>query len=169
MARIQIFLIASTCFLYLISAGLFSKAVWSFEQDRWNKLTGGDAAETGSGPGSYDIRQSVWHVNCCNPDIYSDGGWGIFNSLFGWENSATYGSVISYNLYWVVVMLGFFLMRYHEKTGHWPFMKAKAVPADSNPAENVETVGQAEMLQRAEGENEKKAAGTTELSVQPSP
>ena len=30
---------------------------------KWNSLTGGDAAETGSGPGSYDIRKSVWHVN----------------------------------------------------------------------------------------------------------
>lgn len=24
---------------------------------------GGDVAEVGSGPGSYDIRKSVWHVN----------------------------------------------------------------------------------------------------------
>lgn len=31
MASIQIFLIASTCFLYLVAAGLFSKAVWLFE------------------------------------------------------------------------------------------------------------------------------------------
>ena len=30
---------------------------------QWNKITGGDAAETGSGPGSYDIRKTVWHVN----------------------------------------------------------------------------------------------------------
>ena len=30
---------------------------------QWNSLTGGDAAGTGSGPGSYDIRKSVWHVN----------------------------------------------------------------------------------------------------------
>lgn len=30
---------------------------------QWNKAIGGDAAETGSGAGSYDIRQSVWHVN----------------------------------------------------------------------------------------------------------
>lgn len=28
---LQIFLIVSTCFLYLVSAGLFSKSVWSFE------------------------------------------------------------------------------------------------------------------------------------------
>lgn len=26
-------------------------------------MIGGDAAETGAGPGSYDIRKSVWHVN----------------------------------------------------------------------------------------------------------
>lgn len=26
-------------------------------------MTGGDAIEGGSGPGSYNIRQSVWHVN----------------------------------------------------------------------------------------------------------
>jgi high-affinity iron transporter len=79
--------------------GLFSKAVWNFEMNAWSKLTGGDAAETGSGPGSYDIRQSVWHVNCCNPELNGGGGWGIFNSILGWTNSATYGSVISYNLY----------------------------------------------------------------------
>lgn len=30
---------------------------------QWNIAIGGDAAETGVGPGSYDIRQSVWHVN----------------------------------------------------------------------------------------------------------
>lgn len=30
---------------------------------QWNEIIGGDAAETGAGPGSYDIRKSVWHVN----------------------------------------------------------------------------------------------------------
>lgn len=30
---------------------------------KWNNILGGDAAEVGSGPGSYDIRKSVWHVN----------------------------------------------------------------------------------------------------------
>ena len=64
MAPLQIFLIVSTCFLYLVAAGLFSRGVWYLEANAWNKATGGDAAENGSGPGSYDIRQSVWHVNC---------------------------------------------------------------------------------------------------------
>lgn len=68
-APLQWFLIVSTCFLYLVAAGLFSRGVWYLEANTWNKLTGGDAAENGSGPGSYDIRQSVWHVNCCNPEL----------------------------------------------------------------------------------------------------
>ena len=61
----QIFLVISTCFLYLVAAGLFSRAVWYFEAQNWNDLTGGDAAETGAGAGSYDITKSVWHINVC--------------------------------------------------------------------------------------------------------
>lgn len=56
------------------------------------------------------------------------GGWGIFNAILGWQNSATYGSVISYNLYWIAVISGFLAMRYKEVKGHWPFMKAKKQP-----------------------------------------
>ncbi|MCJ1352941.1 MAG: hypothetical protein MMC33_002925 [Icmadophila ericetorum] len=124
---IQTFLIISTCCLYLVAAGLFSKAVWFFQNYKWTQTIGGDLSETGSGPGSYDIRQSVWHVNCCGAEINGGGGWGIFNALLGWQNSATYGSVISYNLYWIVVTIVFLSMRYNEKTGHWPFLKAKPI------------------------------------------
>jgi high-affinity iron transporter len=53
------------------------------------------------------------------------GSWGIFNAILGWQNSATYGSVISYNLYWIAVISGFLAMRYKEVKGHWPLMKAK--------------------------------------------
>ena len=76
--------------------------------------------------GSYDIRSSVWHVNCCNPEVNGGGGWGIFNALLGWQNSATYGSVIGYNMYWITVMVGFVTLRFKEKNGRWPLMKAKA-------------------------------------------
>lgn len=62
-SSLQIFLVVSTCFLYLVAAGLFSKGVWSLEQDAWVRLAGEGAAESGAGPGSYDIRKSVWHVN----------------------------------------------------------------------------------------------------------
>jgi high-affinity Fe2+/Pb2+ permease len=47
--------------LYLVAAGIFSRAVWYFEANKWAVTIGGDAL--GSGPGSYDIRNSVWHVN----------------------------------------------------------------------------------------------------------
>ena len=129
-APLQLFLIASTGFLYLVAAGLFSRAIWYLEANTWNKLTGGDAAENGSGPGSYDIRQSVWHVNCCNPSLNGGGGWGIFNAILGWQNSATYGSVIGYNLYWLAVITGFVALRWREKRGSWPFLKKKNAIAE---------------------------------------
>lgn len=96
----------------------------------WSKVVGGDAAEVGSGPGSYNIRQSVWHVNCCNPEINGGGGWGVFNSIFGWTNSATYGSVIAYNVYWIAVILAVLNLRYYEVRGHWPLMKQKTSKFD---------------------------------------
>ncbi|WPK27279.1 hypothetical protein PUMCH_004660 [Australozyma saopauloensis] len=118
---LQIFLVASTCFLYLIGAGLFSKCVWFFGNYIYNRQTGGDASENGSGPGTYDISKSVWHVNCCNPQ--TDSGWGIFNALLGWQNSATYGSVISYNVYWIAIIIAVYCMWYEERNGHLPFLK----------------------------------------------
>lgn len=118
---LQVFLVISTCILYLIAAGLFSRGIWYFETYRFNQKTGGDASENGSGPGTYDIKTSVWHVNCCNPE--TDNGWDVFNSLLGWQNSATYGSVISYNIYWLAIIVTLALMMYEEKTGHLPFMK----------------------------------------------
>lgn len=62
-SKLQLFLVVSTCLLYLVAAGLFSRACWYFEAQLWNNALGGDAAETGSGAGSYDIGKSVWHVN----------------------------------------------------------------------------------------------------------
>ncbi|KAK1765516.1 putative iron transferase [Phialemonium atrogriseum] len=132
--KMQIFLVFSTCLLYLVAAGLFSRAVWGFEMHYWNKaLGGGEAAELGNGPGSYDIDQSVWHVNCCSPEFNGGGGWGFFNAILGWTNSATYGSVISYNLYWLVVILAFLTMRYREVKGHWPLLKSKVARQESEP------------------------------------
>lgn len=118
---LQVFLVISTCILYLIAAGLFSRGVWFFETYVYNQKTGGDASENGSGPGTYDISKSVWHVNCCNPE--TDNGWDVFNSLLGWQNSATYGSVISYNVYWIAIVVALALMLFEEKKGHLPFCK----------------------------------------------
>ncbi|KAI1186389.1 iron permease FTR1/Fip1/EfeU [Nemania serpens] len=138
--RLQYFLVASTCLLYLVGAGLFSRAVWYFEAQRWNSIIGGDATELGSGPGSYDIDKSVWHVNCCSPEFNGGGGWGIFNAILGWTNSATYGSVISYNIYWIAVITSLAVMRYREVKGHWPLAKAdKGSVATDSGDESIRT------------------------------
>jgi len=136
MASLQMFLIVSTCVLYLVAAGLFSKAIWFFENNTWSKLIGGDASEVGSGPGSYDITKSVWHVNCCNPEI-DTSGWGLFNSILGWQNSATYGSVLAYNFYWIAVIIAFVSMRYKEQRGHWPMMKATSKQVESESSSQI--------------------------------
>ncbi|KAH7141440.1 iron transporter, partial [Dactylonectria estremocensis] len=130
MARLQPFLVASTCLLYLVAAGLFSRAIWLIEQQQWNKVVGGDAAELGDGPGSYDIDRSIWHVNCCNPQLNGGGPWAILNAIVGWNNSATYGSVLAYNIYWLIVIGQFSAMRFREDHGRWPLMKAKASEDD---------------------------------------
>lgn len=120
-SSLQVFLCASTAILYLISAGLFSRGVWFFENYAFNQQTGGDASENGDGPGTYNIKHSVWHVNCCNP--LRDNGWDVFNALLGWQNSATYGTVLAYNLYWLFIIVTLLLMLYQEKHNHLPFCK----------------------------------------------
>lgn len=124
---LQGFLIISTGFLYLIAAGLFSKGVWNFELQRFIDLCGGfDVSETGHGPGSYDITNSVWHVNCCNGEMQEDGTfWMLVTAIFGWTNSATYGSVISYTVYWVAIAGVFISLLYEDKHGYLPIIPIK--------------------------------------------
>jgi len=61
LVQIKYFIVISSCLLYLIAAGLFSRGVWGIEAYSWSKVIGGDADELGNGPGTYDIRKSVWY------------------------------------------------------------------------------------------------------------
>ena len=109
---------------------------------------------------SHDIYQ------CCSPELNGGGGWGIFNSLFGWQNSASYGSVISYNMYWIAVIVGFLALRFNEKHGRWPFMKAKAVPEDiSRTASQSGSGSDGGLEKQAHTTNVKSAEPTTEIKV----
>lgn len=118
---LQISLVVTTCFLYIIAAGLFSKGVWQFEVQRYVDLCNGqDMSEVGSGPGSYDISRSIWHVNCCNGE--TDGLWMILTAIFGWTNSATYSSVLAYNVYWLIVIGAIKTLAIEEKRGYIPFL-----------------------------------------------
>ncbi|KAG2340961.1 Ftr1 protein [Suillus weaverae] len=112
-STLTIFLIVMTNLILLIGAGLFSKAVWSFQEYAFNKMLGKDVDDTGGdGPGSYDVRGNVWHLDCCNPR--TDQAWGVFNAVLGWTNSANLGSVLSYVFYWVMVIVVLVHMKYKE-------------------------------------------------------
>lgn len=56
----SVFLVASTAFLLLIGAGLMSRSVGFFQMYRYVQLVGADIAESGDGPGSYDVHGNVW-------------------------------------------------------------------------------------------------------------
>ncbi|GAK62571.1 high-affinity iron permease CaFTR1 [Moesziomyces antarcticus] len=101
---VRIFLVGSTCFLLLIASGMASRAVYYLQFYAYVRLVGDSAAESGDGPGSYNSQGYIWHLNCCNPEANKGGsGWGILNSLVGWNNTATYGSVFMYIGYWFAV------------------------------------------------------------------
>lgn len=83
---------------------------------RWYVRLGADVDDAGGdGPGSFDVRGNVWHLNCCNPENnFDNDGWSIFNAIFGWTNSATIGSVLSYVFYWLAVMVVLVIMKWME-------------------------------------------------------
>ncbi|KAM0788269.1 hypothetical protein ACM66B_001418 [Microbotryomycetes sp. NB124-2] len=113
--NLTIFLVISTNILFLLGAGLFSKAVGSFQTYIFNTGVGGDVAETGDGPGSYDVDGNVWHLTYGNPENKTkSGGWGVFNAILGWTNNATIGTILSYVFYWLAVIVALVYMKWSE-------------------------------------------------------
>lgn len=102
-----------TNLILLIGAGLFSRSIGNLQGYRFNKLSvffsdflsslrdadchnvlilrlGSDIDDSiGNGPGSYDVRGNVWHLECCSPE--NGKGWMVFTAIFGWSNNGTLG------------------------------------------------------------------------------
>ncbi|TEB29986.1 Ftr1 protein [Coprinellus micaceus] len=135
-STLTIFLIVMTNFLLLIGAGLFSKAVGNFETHAFNTLLGGEAGEgQGDGPGTYKVQGNVWHLNCCNPENKTGGqGWNIFAGIFGWNNNATLGTVLSYVFYWLAVIITLVYMKFKE--GRVRFFGFKRSPPQEDAPES---------------------------------
>lgn len=113
--NLSIFLVISTNILFLLGAGLFSKSVGAFQTYRFNTGVGGDVAETGDGPGSYDVDGNVWHLTYGNPENKVTGkGWGVFNAILGWTNNATVGTILAYVFYWLAVTVALVYMKWSE-------------------------------------------------------
>ena len=146
-----------TNLILLIGAGLFSKAIGDFQEYKYNKLyvwflvwtpscivdadgrvallprLGTDVDDAGgTGPGSYDVRGNVWHLDCCSPEgRFSDQGWLVFSAIFGWSNNgtlgqfdstcsplpvslngfSTLGTILGYVFYWIAVMVTLFVLK----------------------------------------------------------
>jgi len=113
---LTIFLVVMTNFILLIGAGLFTKSVNALQQHTFNVLLGADVDDSGgTGPGSYDVRGNVWHLDCCSPEnVLASQGWTIFNALLGWTNNATVGSVLAYVFYWIAVVTVLVYMKFTE-------------------------------------------------------
>ncbi|KAF3033697.1 hypothetical protein E8E12_004463 [Didymella heteroderae] len=90
-------------------------------RDKWRvKIAAAlEANDDASGSKGLQVRAE-------NPEIDGGGWWGVFNSIFGWQNSATYGSIISYNLYCIAVAAAFLVMHFREKHGSWAEYKDKS-------------------------------------------
>jgi hypothetical protein len=92
--------------------------------------------------GSRCAADGYRHVNCCNPEDTSNGGWGIFNAILGWQNSATIGSVVSYCVYWIFVTAALIVMRIDERrvsvgqASLWRTMLRKGPKTKNNETEN---------------------------------
>jgi len=113
---LTIFLIVMTNLILLIGSGLFSRSIGHFQEYKYNKLLGADVDDaSGNGPGSYDVRGSVWHLECCNPENKLDGqGWMVFSAIFGWSNNGTLGTILGYIFYWIAVMVTLFVLKRRE-------------------------------------------------------
>lgn len=68
----------------------------------------------------------------------------------GWNNTATYGTVISYNLYWLAVITAFLLMRFKETKGHYPFMSGPPTKQKEQMRQAGESVGSTSSVSRSE-------------------
>jgi high-affinity iron transporter len=60
------------------------------------------------------LSNMVWHIPDTDPEI-AGGGWGVFNSILGWQGTATNGSIISYCLYWIAVIIWLVVLRIRER------------------------------------------------------
>ncbi|KAG6379707.1 hypothetical protein JVT61DRAFT_10236 [Boletus reticuloceps] len=119
-----------TNLILLIGAGLFSKAIWQFQENQFIMYTGATSDDlVGTGPGTFQVQGNVWALD--TSDAYF-GGFSVFNAIFGWQTTATcklvvihlvhlthrsrriVGSVLSYVIYWVAVILVLVFNKFRE-------------------------------------------------------
>ncbi|KAI8829429.1 iron permease FTR1 family-domain-containing protein [Chytriomyces cf. hyalinus JEL632] len=110
--KLHTFFVSATILILYLAAGLWSKAVLSFETNEWGHLIGVADADSSQ---FYNVQKSVWHLSCCDPKDPNLGGWQLFNAIFGWTNSPTIGSIVSYIVYWVIITISLVVMKLMDR------------------------------------------------------
>jgi high-affinity iron transporter len=75
----------------------------------------------------------------------------IFNAIFGWNNTATLGSILSYVFYWIVIMVVLVYLKWSEgRFSLFGYHSAAGKRRAENQASNREYSGYEPGLQRYE-------------------
>ncbi|KAJ3014420.1 hypothetical protein HKX48_005176 [Thoreauomyces humboldtii] len=113
--RLKYFFMVSTCFLFIIAAGLFARGIRSLEENHWlgSLLYPSGSGDDGGAPGAR-YTTALWFLTCCDPNSNSDG-WSLFQALAGWSNIGTPASVSGYCMYWVAVIAWLLSIKYVER------------------------------------------------------
>ncbi|OCF35422.1 iron ion transporter [Kwoniella heveanensis CBS 569] len=105
----------SSLLLFLIGAGLASRAAYAFERQYFISYVGTAAAEAGNGPGSYRVKGNIWHLTWWDPEPGSgDNMSQLAQALVGWNNTGTWWTISTYMAYWLIITLTLIKMKYKE-------------------------------------------------------
>jgi high-affinity iron transporter len=93
---LRTFTTSSSLLLFMIGAGLASRAAYSLERQYFINGVGTAAAEAGHGPGSYRVDGNIWKLPYGDPEPGADDGSGwaqLAQSIIGWNNIGTVWTV----------------------------------------------------------------------------
>ncbi|WVQ98649.1 hypothetical protein IAU59_005780 [Kwoniella sp. CBS 9459] len=112
---IKRFTTVSSLLLFMIGAGLASRAAYAFERQYFISYVGTAAAEAGNGPGSYRVKGNIWHLTWWDPEPGSgDNLSQLAQALVGWNNTGTWWTISTYMAYWIIITLTLIKMKYKE-------------------------------------------------------
>lgn len=72
-------------------------------------------------------------------EFHTDISRQIFNAIFGWHNTATLGSVLSYVFYWIVIMVVLVYLKWSE--GRLSFFGYKSAAGKRREAQSATYIG----------------------------
>lgn len=100
---LRAFFLASSYLLLLMSAGFLVKGVYELEEYTYKRsLPSAEAVEDEEMPVPINRSNLIWYLPSTDPK--ENIGFGVLNSLLGFQSIATVATITSYCLYWVSVV-----------------------------------------------------------------